>query len=158
MMAWPAVCVELILPVQSIRIAIYAAAVMEIQPQLVYVGQRAQLALDSVTHAMVLVHQRCVAVAQEELRVLDRISISAFQVTANAEQQVRAVQVRQIHVMELATVVRVSVVQAAPVKKMRCVVLACVTVVPIRHVKLPRTRAMEPIASADPSNLVLTKM
>ena len=97
---------------------------------------------------MVLVHQRCVAVAQEELRVLDRISISAFQVIANAEQQVRAVQVRQIHVMELATVVRVSVVQAAPVKKMRSVVLACVTVVPVRHVKLSQTRAMEPIAFA----------
>ena len=59
-----------------------------------------------------------------------------------------AVQGIQIHAVELATAVRASVAPEALVKIMKYVMLALVSVMVNRHVKLPQTRATEPIASA----------
>ena len=64
---------EIIPPVQTTRIAICAAGLMGPHPQLVYVGRRDQLALDSVIRAKDLVQQRCVVVAPEGLHALETI-------------------------------------------------------------------------------------
>ena len=107
---------------------------------------------------MDLVHQRYAVVEREEFHVPDQILISVFQVSVNADQLEHVVQVRQIHVTELATVARASVVPEAPVKQMKSALLACVTVVPIRHVKLPQTLVTEPIACAALPRNVLEMM
>ena len=71
-----------------------------------------------------------------------------FLVNVNVEQQVRPVQGRQTRAAVLATAVRASVAPEALVKIMKYVMLALVSVMVNRHVKLPQTRATEPIASA----------
>ena len=78
-----------------------------------------------------------------------------FLVTVNVEQQVRPVQGRQTHAADLATAVRASVVPEALARKTKSAVVAFVGVVPILHVKIPQTRAMEPIASAEHPRHVL---
>ena len=107
---------------------------------------------------MDLVRQRYAVVEREEFHVLDKISINVLLVCVNADQLVHPVQVRQTHVMDLPTVVRASVVPEAPAKQTKSVLLACVCVVAIRHVKRPQTRVTEPIASAELPRNVLEMM
>ena len=132
--------------VQPIQIETYALTIG------VSVGQRELIALAKVIHAMDLVGQQNAVVDWGESRVLEKISIIALMAPVCVEKQVSAVREQQTHAAALTvgavTCIRAIVVarREALVRKMRCVLMALVTVTANQRAKSPPTPATEPTA------------